>query len=364
MEWSREQEVPAAGLRRKLHATRYLWAISFEVVVSLADTEVDDPVALEGSIAESLFEDSLQDSIQANVGIAVEVDENSIKVVQTTRNPTPQPTRQPSPQPSSEPTKATKKRRNQSSASAGIIVWAAVAVVAVLSALYCYVRRRCRRNLSEMLDGEKSTSAEQGRRSAEQEHLEASHTSIDVEIGELTDQDEDMHLKKGLSALRLTADEKRRAVETFRNACVKADTSELDAVAFSACIKDLMNEARERAVARAEEPPLMPSEADLKAAFEIADTDRGGTVDHDEFLELYAKVKAGKVNGFGGKFFSFAFSLFSSPIPVGDTRTVEADEDRRSGREDARFQSKINESQPEIGVLSQNPRLSFNRSPD
>ena len=108
----------------------------------------------------------------------------------------------------------------------------------------------------------------------------------------------------------------------------------------------------------------MPSETDLKAAFEMADTDRGGTVDHDEFLELYAKVKAGKVNGFGGKFFSFAFSLFSSPIPVGDTRTVEADEDRRSGREDARFQSKINESQPEIGVLSQNPRLSFNRSPD
>merc|ERR1712167_77088 len=94
----------------------------------------------------------------------------------------------------------------------------------------------------------------------------------------------------------------------------------------------------------------------------MADTDRGGTVDHDEFLELYAKVKAGKVYGFGGRFFSFAFSLFSSPIPVGDTRTVEGDEDRSRGREAARFQSEVPQS--EIGMLTQNPRLSFNRSPD
>ena len=204
----------------------------------------------------------------------------------------------------------------------------------------------CHKYTSSELDSCRSCGARRGR-----QLKAASRSSVDLEMGELADQDED---------LRLTADEKRRAVEIFRNACVKADTPELDLVAFGACIKDLMNEARERG----EEPSPMPSEADLKAAFEMTDTDRGGTVDHDEFLELYAKVKAGEVNGFGGRFLSFAFSLFSSPIPVGDTRTVEADEDRRSGREDARFQSKINESQPEIGVLSQNPRLSFNRSPD
>lgn len=141
------------------------------------------------------------------------------------------------------------------------------------------------------------------------------------------DREDDLHLEVDDAALRLTADEKRRAVEIFRKACVKANTPELDVAAFSICVNELMEEATQKAIANGEQPAPMPSEADLKAAFELADTDRGGTVDHDEFLVLYAKVKAGEVNGIGGGFFSLAFSLFSSPIAK---VTLTAEEKRRA----------------------------------
>ena len=47
----------------------------------------------------------------------------------------------------------------------------------------------------------------------------------------------------------------------------------------------------------------MPSKSDLEAAFDEADEDNGGTVDRDEFLLLYAKVKKGEVKGLGGGLF-------------------------------------------------------------
>ncbi len=135
----------------------------------------------------------------------------------------------------------------------------------------------------------------------------------------------------GLSSeapLQLTDIEKIRATKTFREACSKARTEELDMKAFSVCMMELMEEAREKAVAKGDQPPSMPSKADLEAAFETADTDRGGTVDHGEFLELYAKVKAGRVSGIGGFFSSLAFSLFSPPIGVGGGGSLEGQNPR------------------------------------
>ena len=42
-----------------------------------------------------------------------------------------------------------------------------------------------------------------------------------------------------------------------------------------------------------------PNAKDLAKAFETADIDNGGTVDCDEFLQLFTLVKQGKVNGLG-----------------------------------------------------------------
>ena len=47
----------------------------------------------------------------------------------------------------------------------------------------------------------------------------------------------------------------------------------------------------------------VPKDADLEAAFVLADEDEGGTVDLDEFLNLYAAVIAGEVAGLASKGF-------------------------------------------------------------
>ena len=48
--------------------------------------------------------------------------------------------------------------------------------------------------------------------------------------------------------------------------------------------------------------PLIPtpSRRDLQAAFKLADADKNGYVDEEEFLELFSAVLAGKVRGLGG----------------------------------------------------------------
>mmetsp|Transcript_64401 Transcript_64401/g.126432 ORF Transcript_64401/g.126432 Transcript_64401/m.126432 type:complete len:585 (+) Transcript_64401:347-2101(+) len=45
----------------------------------------------------------------------------------------------------------------------------------------------------------------------------------------------------------------------------------------------------------------VPKDKDLDAVFELADDDRSGTVDSEEFLKLYAAVKKGEVKGLGQK---------------------------------------------------------------
>lgn len=48
--------------------------------------------------------------------------------------------------------------------------------------------------------------------------------------------------------------------------------------------------------------PLIPkpSKRDLRAAFKLADADKSGYVDEEEFLELFSVVLSGKVRGLGG----------------------------------------------------------------
>ena len=43
---------------------------------------------------------------------------------------------------------------------------------------------------------------------------------------------------------------------------------------------------------------------DLDKAFSDADIDRSNSIDFDEFVLLYAKVKKGEIKGIGGGFFS------------------------------------------------------------
>ena len=70
----------------------YLWVVTFDVVVSLADAGAEDATALATSISEELADDSLAASIEAAIGVAVQVVEDSIAVVQATSSPTRFPT--------------------------------------------------------------------------------------------------------------------------------------------------------------------------------------------------------------------------------------------------------------------------------
>ena len=47
----------------------------------------------------------------------------------------------------------------------------------------------------------------------------------------------------------------------------------------------------------------MPTAKDLEAAFDQADVDKGGTVDEEEYILIYAKVRRGEVKGLGGGVF-------------------------------------------------------------
>ena len=74
---------------------------------------------------------------------------------------------------------------------------------------------------------------------------------------------------------------------------------ELTKTVFIDLVKELLVEggAKERD---------MPSSKDLETAFEMADADKSGLVDEDEFVTLYALIKKGEVKGLSKK------SIFSS----------------------------------------------------
>ena len=53
-------------------------------------------------------------------------------------------------------------------------------------------------------------------------------------------------------------------------------------------------------------PADVPRHKDLAKAFDLADADKSGVVDLDEFMVLYGKIKAGEVDGLAG------YGLFES----------------------------------------------------
>ena len=80
------------ALRRLILSMSYLWVVTFDVVVSLADAGAEDATALDVHFRGARG-DSLAASIEAAIGVAVQVVEDSIAVVQATSSPTRFPTR-------------------------------------------------------------------------------------------------------------------------------------------------------------------------------------------------------------------------------------------------------------------------------
>ena len=73
---------------------------------------------------------------------------------------------------------------------------------------------------------------------------------------------------------------------TIKQQNLKADgTGDIDKKAFAKLIKSMVKEDGEKP----------PADKDLTKAFQLADVDKSGTVDWDEFTTLYAKVKRGEV---------------------------------------------------------------------
>ena len=141
-------QVVTARHARALLSTNYLWAVAFDVVVSLADTDADDAASLALLIGEEMMDESLADTIEANVGVAVEIPTSSISVVQSTRTPTLAPVAASSQRPSSnKPTidsASDDKRSRKGAASASssvMVVAAAVIAVCLLVAGACFVKR-------------------------------------------------------------------------------------------------------------------------------------------------------------------------------------------------------------------------------
>jgi len=88
---------------------------------------------------------------------------------------------------------------------------------------------------------------------------------------------------------------------------------ELDRALFKKHIKTLLKE--DKAVKD------MPSDQDLDWAFEVADTDRSGLVDEDEFVALYKLASAGHVKGLGTSIYiprkaNFQRSFDAAGIPA------------------------------------------------
>jgi len=95
--------------------------------------------------------------------------------------------------------------------------------------------------------------------------------------------------KTGLSVAEIDT-----ASERFVECCEALGVEQLTRPAFKMLVKQII---AEDSVAKPPKPK------DLDAAFLIADTDRTGTIDHDEFVVLVGLVKEGAVHGIGGSGF-------------------------------------------------------------
>jgi len=78
--------------------------------------------------------------------------------------------------------------------------------------------------------------------------------------------------------------------EAFRAACPESSPGALSREYFIALVVRLMKESGES---------MLPSDTDLYTAFFMADADKNGSIDEEEFVNLYALVKAGAVHGLG-----------------------------------------------------------------
>ena len=84
----------------------------------------------------------------------------------------------------------------------------------------------------------------------------------------------------------LTEECVERAQAVFQSACDASSSSELDKTAFVACIKKLIVDANERASTTGGKNQAIPSDVEIIAAFDAADTDGNGTVSSNEFVML------------------------------------------------------------------------------
>ena len=123
----------------------------------------------------------------------------------------------------------------------------------------------------------------------------------------------------------LSDEDRARALEMFAGVATAGEGSEekdIDLDVFKSLITDLMKESNEAAKKSGGKAAPLPKDKDLVAAFKQADVDKSGAVDETEFLELYNQVKAGKVKGLGGGF----FSMFSSSLKKKAPEKEEEDE--------------------------------------
>ena len=136
--------------------------------------------------------------------------------------------------------------------------------------------------------------------------LNAVFVLADEDKGGTVDEDEFVELFKKIKA----RDDDSAARVAFKSKCEEVGRSDLTKKQFKEVVKALMKGSD------------CPPDKDLNAAFVLADEDKGGTVDEDEFVELFRKVKAGEVRGLGG-WGSFSFfgpvSYLVERLFVGET---------------------------------------------
>jgi len=91
----------------------------------------------------------------------------------------------------------------------------------------------------------------------------------------------------------------------FTAAATAKASKELEKPEFKALVKKILVKELMKMTEYAQpgDPPLPPPplDADLDAAFTVADADKSGLVDEEEFVQLMRLIKAGKVEGLGSK---------------------------------------------------------------
>jgi hypothetical protein len=123
--------------RRGLLATSYVWAVTFEVVVSLASTTVSSASGLASSIATTLLSGTFEEDLGSNLGIEITVDKSTVSVTVVDRHST-SPTPLPSPLPSR--VGGGSGGGNADTASAMIISISVCAAFLLLVVMYMFLR--------------------------------------------------------------------------------------------------------------------------------------------------------------------------------------------------------------------------------